>query len=67
MIDPVKVDSVLIDLMQASHVGTLEELPGMVAGRADMVGLHHMVIFLADLQGQTLRQVTGLGPDAGAG
>ncbi|GAA3499174.1 PP2C family protein-serine/threonine phosphatase [Streptomyces prasinosporus] len=66
MTDPAKVSTALTDLMLASHVAALEELPRMVADAADAVGLHEVAFFLVDLQGVVLREVTGRGPDAGA-
>jgi hypothetical protein len=63
----VKVSTALPDLMQASHVAALEELPRMVADHADAVGLYEVAFFLVDLQGVTLREVTGRGVDAGVG
>ncbi|MFH9674915.1 PP2C family protein-serine/threonine phosphatase [Streptomyces sp. NPDC017405] len=67
MSGPAEVGRALTDLMMASHVGTLEELPRMVADRLEAVGLHEVSFFLADLQGKVLREVTGGGLDAGAG
>jgi serine phosphatase RsbU (regulator of sigma subunit) len=59
--------ALLVRLMQDSHTATLEELPGMIAGYADAAGLHDTVVFVVDLRETVLRQLTGAGPDAGAG
>ncbi|MER5294505.1 PP2C family protein-serine/threonine phosphatase [Streptomyces pharetrae] len=67
MIEPAMVSRALTDLMMASHVATLEELPRMVAHHAGAAGLLDVAFFVVDLQGQVLRQVTGQGIDAGAG
>lgn len=57
----------LIRLMQDSHTATLEELPGLIAEYAAAVGLHDTVVLVVDLRETVLRQLTGAGPDAGAG
>ncbi|MGX1274457.1 PP2C family protein-serine/threonine phosphatase [Streptomyces phaeoluteigriseus] len=67
MTDPAKVSRALTELMMASHVATLEELPRMVADHVEPVGLHDVAFFLVDMQGRVLRQVTGGGFDAGSG
>ncbi|MFF5158031.1 PP2C family protein-serine/threonine phosphatase [Streptomyces sp. NPDC000348] len=67
MTEPAKVSRTLTDLMMASHMATLEDLPRMVADRAEAVGLGDVAFFLVDLQGTVLRQITGRGLDAGAG
>ncbi|MBQ0988014.1 serine/threonine-protein phosphatase [Streptomyces sp. F63] len=53
--------------MQAGHTTALEQLPGVVAGHADTVGLHDVALFAVDLQERVMRQLTGRGPDAGEG
>ncbi|WP_432026328.1 hypothetical protein [Streptomyces sp. 1222.5] len=67
MIDPVKVSSTLSHLMPASRVAAFDELPRMVAARLEPVGVHDVAFFIVDLQGTVLREVTGLGIDAGEG
>ncbi|WP_405457377.1 serine/threonine-protein phosphatase [Streptomyces sp. NBC_00101] len=67
MTDTAKVAGALTDLLAASHIAVLGDLPEMVASHADAVGLHGATFFLVDLQGKVLRQVTGRGPDAGEG
>ncbi|MEV5886323.1 PP2C family protein-serine/threonine phosphatase [Streptomyces sp. NPDC052020] len=66
MIDRVKVNGALTELMLASHTATLEDLPRMVADHVEPAGLHDVAFFLVDVQGKVLRQVTGRGADAGA-
>lgn len=67
MADPARASRALVDLMQVSHTATLEQLPGLVAEHAAAAGLHQVILFMVDLQETVLRQVTGHGPDAGAG
>jgi hypothetical protein len=67
VIDAARLSKALIELVAASHVARLEDLPGLVAGYAETAGLHDVVFHLADLQEKVLRQVTGRGIDAGAG
>ncbi|MEU1710998.1 PP2C family protein-serine/threonine phosphatase [Streptomyces sp. NPDC005706] len=62
-----KVNSALTELMLASHVAALEELPRMVADSVEPAGLHDVAFFLVDVQGEVLREVTGRGSDAGGG
>ncbi|MEU8577542.1 PP2C family protein-serine/threonine phosphatase [Streptomyces asoensis] len=54
-------------LLRASHLSAFEELPALVARHADDAGLHDARLYVADLQEQVLREVTGRGVDAGAG
>ncbi|MEV6654355.1 PP2C family protein-serine/threonine phosphatase [Streptomyces sp. NPDC051219] len=54
-------------LLRASHLSTFEQLPALVAQHADEVGLRRVRIFVADLQQEVLREVTGVGADAGQG
>jgi serine phosphatase RsbU (regulator of sigma subunit) len=65
--DAAKLNETLIHLVRASHLARLEDLPRMVAEHAEAAGLHEVGIFVADLQGTVLRQVTGRGLDAGEG
>lgn len=57
--------SMVDSLLDASHVLTLEELPGMVGRCAGRAGMRNTEIYLADLQQETLRLLTGVGSDAG--
>jgi serine phosphatase RsbU (regulator of sigma subunit) len=57
----------LVQLMQASHVATLEELPDMIARHAATAGLYDMAVYLVDMRETVLRQLTGRGVSAGEG
>jgi serine phosphatase RsbU (regulator of sigma subunit) len=65
--DAAALSQALTDLVVASHIARLEDLPGMVAEHTEAAGLHDVVIHVADLREKVLRQLTGRGPDAGAG
>ncbi|MEU9577229.1 PP2C family protein-serine/threonine phosphatase [Streptomyces chilikensis] len=67
MTDAAKLNRALVDLVVASHIARLEDLPRMVAEHAGAAGLRDVVFFVADLQGKVLRQITGRGLDAGEG
>lgn len=54
-------------LLRASHLATFEQLPVLVRDYAETAGLYGARIFLADLQEDVLREVTGQGADAGEG
>ncbi|MFI5822314.1 PP2C family protein-serine/threonine phosphatase [Streptomyces rishiriensis] len=49
------------ELIAASHLMSMEELPGAVAERAADAGFPEVLIYLGDLRGQVLRLVTGEG------
>ncbi|MFI0411552.1 PP2C family protein-serine/threonine phosphatase [Actinomadura sp. 3N508] len=55
----------LRELVAASHLMSMEQLPGAVARHAADAGLHDTLIYMADLQQTVLRLLTGKGPDAG--
>ncbi|MEU5988361.1 PP2C family protein-serine/threonine phosphatase [Spirillospora sp. NPDC047418] len=55
----------LRELVAESHLMSMEQLPGAAARHAAGVGLHDVVIYVADLQQNVLRLLTGRGPDAG--
>lgn len=57
----------LTALTRASHLTTFEQLPALVAAHAGRAGLGRTSIFLADLQQDVLREVTGRGINAGRG
>ncbi|MGW5876729.1 PP2C family protein-serine/threonine phosphatase [Nocardiopsis terrae] len=42
-------------LLEDSHLTTIEQLPATVRGRAERAGLHHVAIYVADLQQDVLR------------
>ncbi|WP_328558488.1 PP2C family protein-serine/threonine phosphatase [Streptomyces coelicoflavus] len=54
-------------LLRAGHLATFEQMPLLVARHAEPAGLHRARIFVTDLQGEVLREVTGRGSDAGRG
>ncbi|WP_235882454.1 PP2C family protein-serine/threonine phosphatase [Streptomyces apricus] len=54
-------------LLRASHLSAFEELPELVARHTEDAGLHGTRVYVADIQELVLREVTGRGPDAGAG
>ena len=55
----------LRELVAASHLMSMEQLPGAAARYAADVGLHDVVIYISDLQQTVLRLLTGKGVDAG--
>ncbi|WP_346047681.1 PP2C family protein-serine/threonine phosphatase [Actinomadura chokoriensis] len=57
----------LRELVAASHLMSMEQLPGAAARHAAGVGLHDVVIYVADLQQNVLRLLTGEGAAAGGG
>ncbi|MFE0764201.1 PP2C family protein-serine/threonine phosphatase [Streptomyces smyrnaeus] len=59
-------ERMLAGLLDASHGLTLEQMPRLVREQAAHAGLGNALIYLADLQGDVLRAVTGRGLDAGA-
>ncbi|GAA3037410.1 hypothetical protein GCM10017559_76610 [Streptosporangium longisporum] len=56
----------LAGLAEASHLSALEQLPALIAEHAAYAGLRDVLIYLADLQQEVLRLVTGKGLAAGA-
>ncbi|RFS84987.1 serine/threonine-protein phosphatase [Actinomadura spongiicola] len=54
----------LRELVAASHLMSMEQLPGTMARHAAHAGLHNAVIYVADLQQTVLRLLTGKGRDA---
>ncbi|HEX4816794.1 MAG TPA: PP2C family protein-serine/threonine phosphatase [Nonomuraea sp.] len=54
-------------LISASHTSTLEQLPGLVSDVAARVGLHDVLIYLADLQQEVLSPLVARPAPAGAG
>lgn len=57
----------LAGLLSASHLMPLELLPAKTASHAAVVGFGQVLIYLADLQRDVLRLMTGKGLDAGQG
>ncbi|MFE5031940.1 hypothetical protein [Streptomyces sp. NPDC056683] len=64
---PTNCGRMLRELMQAAHLATLDDLPGLIASHAARVGLQDVAVFAVDLQEKVLRQLTGHGDDAGSG
>ncbi|SHI55720.1 Stage II sporulation protein E (SpoIIE) [Nocardiopsis flavescens] len=60
-------NDLMVSLVRAGHLATFEELPALVAKKADAAGLPEARFYLADHQQQVLREVTGEGPDARRG
>lgn len=54
-------------LVRAMHLATFEELPSLVAKRAENAGMSEARIYLADRQQAVMREVTGRGITAGEG
>ncbi|MEU1125143.1 PP2C family protein-serine/threonine phosphatase [Streptomyces sp. NPDC005899] len=61
------VEQMLVGLLETSHTMSMEELPGTVREYAAKAGLNDVLIYLADLQEDRLRLLTGRGLDAGEG
>jgi hypothetical protein len=57
----------LTGLLEASHTAPFEELPGLLDAAARQAGAGGARLFVADLQENVLREVTGIGLDAGQG
>ncbi|TDD94626.1 PP2C family protein-serine/threonine phosphatase [Actinomadura rubrisoli] len=57
-------ERLLKDLVAASHLMSLEQLPGVVAGHAAHAGLKDVLIYVVDLQQNVLLLLTGYGVDA---
>ncbi|EFC80228.1 PP2C family protein-serine/threonine phosphatase [Parafrankia sp. EUN1f] len=57
----------LSSLLELGRLAVLEQLPALVREQAEVAGLADTRIYLVDLQGQVLRELTGHGLDAGAG
>lgn len=57
--------SMLSALLDLGRLAAFEQLPDMVAEHAATVGLEQLRIYVSDLRGETLRELTG--PDLGAG
>jgi stage II sporulation SpoE-like protein len=64
---PAAMARMLSGLLRSSRTATLEQLPSLVAAHAGAAGLAGARFYLADLQQDVLREVTGRGLDAGEG
>ncbi|CAL9366171.1 hypothetical protein SUDANB121_00775 [Nocardiopsis dassonvillei] len=60
-------NDLMVSLVRAGHLATFEELPALVAKKADAANLSEARFYLADHQQQVLREVTGDGADAHRG
>ncbi|MFI2780229.1 PP2C family protein-serine/threonine phosphatase [Streptomyces sp. ALB3] len=58
-------ERMLTGLLEASHTMSMEQLPATVREHAAWAGLNNVLIYLADLQEDRLRLLTGHGLDAG--
>ncbi|MFF1299506.1 MULTISPECIES: PP2C family protein-serine/threonine phosphatase [unclassified Streptomyces] len=54
-------------LLEDSHTAAFEQLPGLLRAAARGVGAGGARLFVADLQEDVLREITGVGADAGRG
>ncbi|GGT15344.1 PP2C family protein-serine/threonine phosphatase [Streptomyces chromofuscus] len=54
-------------MLEASHTATFEQLPDLLEVAARAVGAGGARLFVADLQQEVLREVTGAGADGGQG
>jgi hypothetical protein len=60
-------ESMLAGLLDACHTVSMDELPDLVREHAAAAGLHRARIYLADLQEDVLRSLTGQGLDGAQG
>ncbi|MEV5829591.1 PP2C family protein-serine/threonine phosphatase [Spirillospora sp. NPDC052242] len=60
-------ERMLADLLAASHLTSLKQLPDVVSRYADAAGLHDMRIYMVDLQQGVLRLLTSREADRKAG
>ncbi|WP_159940261.1 MULTISPECIES: PP2C family protein-serine/threonine phosphatase [unclassified Nocardiopsis] len=60
-------NELMVSLVRAGHLATFEELPSLIAKKAEAAGLSQARVYLADHQQQVLREVTGRGVDAHEG
>ncbi|MEU0569960.1 PP2C family protein-serine/threonine phosphatase [Nonomuraea sp. NPDC005983] len=61
---PRGVERMLTGLLESGQQATLEQLPALVARHAPQAGIEEVLIYLADLQQNTLRRLTGHGGGA---
>lgn len=59
--------AVVSDLLDEGRLATLEQLPDLMTRLASRLGLDQVVIYLADLREDVLRELTGRGLDAAQG
>ncbi|MFF5212953.1 PP2C family protein-serine/threonine phosphatase [Streptosporangium sp. NPDC000396] len=63
MSSPRGIERMMIGLADGSHLTAMEQLPALVAENAAHAGLQGVLIYLADLQQNALRLLTGPGGD----
>lgn len=56
--------AMLVSLLDASHLVAFNDIPQEVNRCAALVGLEDVAIYLADMQQEVLREMTGIGADA---
>ncbi|WP_228925783.1 PP2C family protein-serine/threonine phosphatase [Streptomyces sp. DH7] len=61
------IEEMLVGLLKASHLMSVDELPAKVAEYAPVAGLLAVDAYVCDLQESVLRRVTGEGMDAAQG
>ena len=59
--------AMLSGLLDSSHFVAFKDIPNEVNRCAGMVGLQNVAIFIADMQEEVLRELTGVGVDAHGG
>ncbi|MFV2171487.1 PP2C family protein-serine/threonine phosphatase [Actinomadura sp. LOL_016] len=59
-------ERMLVELLDASHLTSLKQLPGVIAEHADRAGLQDVRIYMVDLQQGVLRLLTGRDGDVPA-
>lgn len=67
MAGPEGVARMLGSLLEAGRLADVEQLPALIADCGAMAGLMNVRVYVVDLRQQLLRELTGRGPDAGAG
>ncbi|MFD6952143.1 stage II sporulation protein E [Nocardiopsis sp. TSRI0078] len=60
-------NELMVSLVRAGHLATFEELPSLIAKKAEGADLSQARVYLADHQQQVLREFTGAGSDAHEG
>jgi hypothetical protein len=59
------IERMLTGLLEASHLASLEQVPGLVVEHARHASMDKVLIYLVDLQQSVLRLLTGCGDSAG--
>ncbi|WP_218009287.1 PP2C family protein-serine/threonine phosphatase [Herbidospora cretacea] len=63
--DSAGLERMLVGLIESSHTATIDDLPALLGAFAPHAGITQTLIYVADLQQQVLRLLTGRGPDGG--